>query len=36
MFHFMPKPRPPIDVGLDTIGQAVDSSAMVTVSGCSR
>src|SRR6185437_8508269 len=32
MFHFRPKPRPPRYVGRDTIGHAVDSSAMVCVS----
>jgi hypothetical protein len=36
MFHFMPKPSPPRYVGRDTIGQAVDSSAIVIVSGWSR
>ena len=29
MFHLRPKPSPPRYVGRDTIGQAVDSSAMV-------
>jgi hypothetical protein len=33
MSHFMPKPRPPMYVGRDTMGQAVDSSAIVWVSG---
>ena len=36
MFHFMPKPRPPANTGRETDGHAVDSSAMVCVSGYSR
>ncbi len=33
MFHFKPKPRPPISVGLDTMGHAVDSSAIMVTPG---
>ena len=33
MSHLRPKPRPPTYVGRDTIGQAVDSSAIVCTSG---
>jgi len=36
MFHFIQKPRPPACAGRDTDGHAVDSSAMVRVSGKSR
>jgi hypothetical protein len=33
MFHFRLKPSPPAQVGRDTPGQAVDSSAIVSVPG---
>ena len=33
--HFMSNPRPPIYVGRETSGHAVDSSAIVTTPGCS-
>ena len=33
MFHFMPKPSPPRNTGRVTMGQSVDSSAMVCTSG---
>ena len=36
MSHFRPKPRPPTSVGFDTRGHAVDSSAIIWTSGCSR
>jgi len=35
MFHLNVKPNPPRYVGRETIGQAVDSSAMVTAPGTS-
>ncbi len=33
MFHFIVKPSPPASTGRETIGQAVDSSAIVTAPG---
>src|ERR1700747_39310 len=33
MFHLYPNPRPPQSTGLDTMGQAVDSSAAVVALG---
>ncbi len=33
MFHFSPKPSPPLEVSLVTPGHEVDSSAMVTMPG---
>ena len=36
MFHLKPKPSPPRWVGRVTPGQAVDSSAMVTMPGTRR
>jgi hypothetical protein len=36
MFHFRPKPRPPLSVGRVTPSQAVDSSAIVTTPGALR
>ncbi|SKW56119.1 Uncharacterised protein [Mycobacteroides abscessus subsp. abscessus] len=35
IFHFMEKPRPPRLVARVTPGQEVDSSATVTIPGCS-
>ena len=34
MFHLNPKPRPPEDVGCETAGHAVDSSAIIMMPGC--
>src|SRR5712692_4437472 len=36
MFHLYPKPSPPQSTGRDTMGHAVDSSAMVVARGCCR
>ncbi len=36
MSHLRPKPRPPISIGRDTIGHAVDSSAIIWTSGWVR
>ncbi len=36
MFHFRPKPSPPLSVGRVTPSQAVDSSAIVTTPGARR
>ena len=33
MFHLKPKPSPPTYVGRETIGQEVDSSAIVIAAG---
>src|SRR5674536_371783 len=36
MFHLKPKPSPPREVGRDTAGQDVDSSATIMTSGWCR
>ena len=33
MFHLRLKPRPPISAGRETMGQAVDSSAIISTPG---